>query len=110
MATCPTSDSTVDFSNGEGQTERFWIYYRIRTRHYSPEHGVIYEKRGERMISIASVCPRLHAHEQSEIKEHQRAWIKLQAKNQYSRRFFHKDYLWVNAHRPTREGRRVDRG
>lgn len=62
------------------------------------------------MISIASVCPRPHAHEQFEIKEHERARIKLQVKNQYSRRFFHKDYLWVNAHRLIREGRRVDRG
>jgi len=62
------------------------------------------------MISIASVYPKPHAHEQFEIKEPEKAWIKLQVKNQYTRRFFHKDYYWVNAHRLTREGRRVDRG
>jgi len=44
MATYPTSDSTVDFSNGGGQTERFWIYYRIGTRHYFPEHRISMKK------------------------------------------------------------------
>jgi hypothetical protein len=62
------------------------------------------------MISTASVSPGPHAHEQFEIKEHERAQIKLQVKNQYSRRFFHRHYLWVNANRLIREGRRVDRG
>jgi len=34
----------VGFSNVSEQTERFWTYYRIGTRHYFPEHGISMKK------------------------------------------------------------------
>jgi hypothetical protein len=75
----------VDFSNVRGQTERFWTYYRIGTRHYFPEHGIFVKKEEKEKINITSVCPKPHAHEQFEIKDHERARIKLQVNNQCSR-------------------------
>lgn len=73
MATYPTSASTVDFSNGGGQTERFWIYYRIGTRHYFPEHRISMKKEEKELsasLPFAQDLMRMNSLRSKSMKDH----------------------------------------